>query len=217
MLEIPYQKIVVFDFDGTIAKTDGLLFDIYNKIAPTIAITPLDANYLSAIKEMKAKQILEHLNIPWYKLPTLWRKMTSQLSLYRKEISLHAGIPELLFMLKNKGVPFGVISSNSKENIEAVFILNNLPKPLFIGCSSALLNKYKIYEKVVKSHTHNLKDSIYIGDESRDIEVGKKLNLPVISVTWGFASKANLINAGASVICETVNDLENEINHFLSR
>lgn len=217
MPEIPNQKIVVFDFDGTIAKTDGLLLEIYNKAAPALSLKPLAATEVPAIQEMKTKQVLKYLNIPWYKMPALWREMTGELALHRKEITLHAGIPELLAKLKEKDIPFGVISSNSVENIEAVFIQNNLPKPLFIGCSSAIFKKHKVYSKCLKQHKFKLKHSIYVGDEVRDIELGTKLSLPVISVSWGFATKSSLLKTGVSTVCDTVSELENELNHFLSR
>lgn len=207
--------IIVFDFDGTIAKTDELMLTIYNQIAPSLSLKSIDHQEVQSIREMSTKDALKRLKVSWYKMPTLWRQMTNALSLHSKTIPLQEGMANILYELSLKKVPFGIISSNSVANIEAVFAHNTLPEPLFIGSSSALFKKHKVYKKLFKLHHLNVQQSLYVGDETRDIELGKKLSIPVLSVSWGFASKKSLLKAGATRICDSTETLETEIKHFL--
>lgn len=207
--------IIVFDFDGTIAKTDDLILQLYNKIAPKLSIKEVEAAEIDALKEMNTSKVMKHLKIYWFKVPRLWREMTAALSEHTETIELQAGMAQLLSDLAKSQVQFGVISSNSIENIEAVFEHNALPKPLFIGSSSALFKKHKVYKKLFKKHQLLLTNSIYVGDESRDIDVGRKLSVPVISVCWGFASKKSLRKAGATTICESLKELKDALDLFL--
>jgi len=209
------SPIIVFDFDGTIAKTDNLILQLYNKIAPKLSIKRVEAADVDALKEMTTSKAMKHLKIYWYKAPRLWREMITALSKQIENIELQEGIAQLLSDLAKSQVQFGLISSNSVENIEAVFKYNALPKPLFIGSSSALFKKHKVYKKLFKKHQLLLTNSIYVGDETRDIDVGRKLSIPVLSVSWGFAGKNSLQQAGATTICESSNELKDALAHFL--
>jgi phosphoglycolate phosphatase len=214
-MSLPSQSsIVVFDFDGTIAKTDELMLELYNKMAQDLSIKPIAEEEVTVLKEMTTREALRSLKIYWYKVPKLWRRMTTALAEHSHQIEIHDGIPELLKNLADHQIQFGIISSNSIENIQAVFQHNNLPSPLFIGSSSAIFKKHKVYKKLLKQHHYALKTSIYVGDETRDVALGQKLSVPVLSVSWGFATVKSLQNAGATVICKSVKELENEFKRY---
>ena len=48
---------------------------------------------------------------------------------------------------------------------------------------------------------------IYIGDSEEDVATARNAGVPCISVLWGFRSKEELINAGATHFCQTPADL----------
>lgn len=43
---------------------------------------------------------------------------------------------------------------------------------------------------------------IYIGDSEVDIQTAKNAGIPCISVTWGFRTRQQLLDAGAAYLCE---------------
>ena len=48
----------------------------------------------------------------------------------------------------------------------------------------------------------------YVGDSDVDVTTAYNADLPCICVAWGFKGKDFLVDFGATVICETVSDLE---------
>ena len=49
--------------------------------------------------------------------------------------------------------------------------------------------------------------AVYVGDTEVDVQTAKSAGLPVIAVGWGFRSKAQQLEAGASVFADTTNAL----------
>ena len=57
------------------------------------------------------------------------------------------------------------------------------------------------------------KDSaVYVGDSEVDIQTARNAGLPCISVSWGFRSRETLLDAGASVIVDSIDELERLLN-----
>lgn len=215
MVKAVKPSLIVFDFDGTLAQTDALILAIYNKHAAALSLKELTEDEVAKLRDMPTHKALRHMKLYWYKIPKLWRIMTHEMAAEIENIRMQPGIAELLHDLAQKKIDFGIISSNSVQNIDAVFRHQKLPEPLFIGSSSALFKKHKVLKKICKQHNLDLSRTLYVGDESRDIELGHKLNIPVISVSWGFGSKKSLQKAGAMYLCDTSEALKNAIEHLL--
>ena len=54
--------------------------------------------------------------------------------------------------------------------------------------------------------------AVYVGDSEVDIQTARNAGLPCISVSWGFRSRETLLNAGASVIVDGIDELERLLN-----
>ncbi|MBP2000098.1 phosphoglycolate phosphatase-like HAD superfamily hydrolase [Paenibacillus shirakamiensis] len=59
-----------------------------------------------------------------------------------------------------------------------------------------------------RKHGINLDEMLYIGDEIRDVEACKKINVTVVAVTWGWDSPELLKEAAPNFICHTPMELE---------
>jgi phosphoglycolate phosphatase len=140
--------------------------------------------------------------------------MVKALAEQAHQIELQDGIATLLHQLYAQGIPFGVISSNAVNVIEAVFENSKLPEPLFIGSSSALFKKHKVFKKLCKQHQLPVKSGVYVGDETRDLSMGEKLEIPVLSFSWGFGTEEALLKAGANNLCRNVNQLSEKLSAF---
>jgi phosphoglycolate phosphatase len=51
------------------------------------------------------------------------------------------------------------------------------------------------------------KDVLYIGDELRDFQACKKLDVPIIAVTWGYDSISLLSNASPDFLVREPRDI----------
>ncbi|OQY42943.1 MAG: hypothetical protein B6227_00580 [Fusobacteriia bacterium 4572_74] len=108
-----------------------------------------------------------------------------------EEIPLIDGIKEVLISLNKMGYKMGVLTSNNKKNVDDFlkhYEMRNLFE--FIYAEKNVFGKDKAINKMMK--IEKLDKIIYVGDETRDIEACKKIEVPIISVGWGFNTSVNL-------------------------
>lgn len=51
-------------------------------------------------------------------------------------------------------------------------------------------------------------DCVYVGDTEVDLETARRAGMDCIAVTWGFRSREQLLNAGATCLADTAEELE---------
>ncbi|MCX6748158.1 MAG: HAD-IA family hydrolase [Candidatus Pacearchaeota archaeon] len=102
-------------------------------------------------------------------------------------------IPQVIAKL-HKNFRLGILTSNSKENVE-MFLKNNDIKNYFdfVFSDSSIFGKAVILKRLLKELELKKNEIIYIGDENRDIIASKKVGITSIAVTWGYNSKDLLI------------------------
>ena len=105
------------------------------------------------------------------------------------------GIRKLLENLKEKGLKIGIISSNSKKNIEQYLKLKKMDVFDNICTSNKIFGKHVEIRKLLKKLDMKAGNVIYIGDEYRDIIACKNSSVRILAVTWGYDS-LDLIKKG---------------------
>ncbi|HLF17524.1 MAG TPA: HAD-IA family hydrolase [Candidatus Omnitrophota bacterium] len=182
------KRTLIFDFDGTIADTHLFIIDIYNSFSDDFGYKRIDVRKLERYKDKNAQQIIRHLKIPIFKIPSL---ITKAKMLYHQDIHKikpFDGLKEVLEKLKAAGHTLGILSSNSRPNIMKFLDNHHLQVFDFIQSTSSVLGKNSAIKKLAERMNINLNDILYIGDEVRDIEAAKKLGIKVAAVTWGYNS-----------------------------
>jgi phosphoglycolate phosphatase len=183
-------KLIFFDFDGTIADTLNAFVNITNRLAVEFGHNPISQEELLRIKNLNTRQIIKYSGISILKLPWLIAKLKSELNHEIKSIKSFSGIKEALAEVRNQVDRLGIISSNSKENILAFLEINDLQDSFdFIYTEASIFNKSKVIKKVLKQEENLPEESVYVGDETRDIEAAKRSRVKAIAVSWGFNSK----------------------------
>jgi len=108
-------RLIVWDFDGTLANTMALALATYNDLAVRHGFRQVDDP--TAVRGMGARAFLKQHGIPLLRLPFLVREYLATTRSRMGESRLFDGLPELLRTLKASGCRQGVLSSNSAENI----------------------------------------------------------------------------------------------------
>jgi phosphoglycolate phosphatase len=183
------QKVIIFDFDGTIADTVDALVTIANRLAVEFGYIQITPEELSLLRNFTSREILKYSGISFFKIPFLIKKVQGELKHKLQELKPIPGIHEALIELQNQGYRLGIITSNSQDNVIA-FLENNELNQLFdfIYSGVTIFGKTTIINNVLRQKQLNTQEVIYVGDETRDIEASKKANIKVIAVTWGFNS-----------------------------
>ncbi len=186
------NKVLLFDFDGTIADSYESFLGIIAKLAIKYRFQILSPQQLEALRTEDAKTLIKYLKIPFYKLPFIAHDMKT---FQREEISsLHPfkGLPEVLHALKKQGVTLGIITSNGKANVETFIKNNNITVFDYIYSDAGFFGKDKVLQSFFKQHHISKDDAFYVGDEIRDIQACQKVGVKIISVAWGFNLKIGL-------------------------
>ncbi|BAY91468.1 MULTISPECIES: HAD-IA family hydrolase [unclassified Tolypothrix] len=183
------QTVIIFDFDGTIADTVDALVSIANRLAVEFGYVPITQQELALLKNLTSREIIKYSGISVFKIPFLVKKVKGELKDKIHEFQPIPGIKEALIKLKAEGYSLGIITSNSKDNVNEFLKINELDTLFdFIYSGVTIFGKKTIINNVLKQRQLKPQQVIYVGDETRDIEASKKANIQVIAVTWGFNS-----------------------------
>lgn len=187
------QKVIIFDFDGTIADTVDALVNIANNLAVEFRYAQITPEELVRLRNLTSREIFNYSGIPLFKIPFLLKKVKRELRNKIPELKPIPGIQEALVELKDNGNRLGIITSNSKGNVKEFLKINNLDNLFeFIHPGVTIFGKNTIINNVMRQKHLKTQDVIYVGDETRDIEASKKAQVKVVSVTWGFNSEEAL-------------------------
>ncbi len=200
-------KFVIFDFDGTIADTLPFSFQKFLEIARFLKIDDLtDAEIIKEIRSKSYQELLkDNFKRTWLKIPFVIntiKSMQVELEKEMENIKFFPGIRKFLFNLKKEGYKLAIISSNRIENIDKFIKFNKLDVFDFVHGKTDLFGKASYLEKFLKDFNIKKLEVIYIGDEIRDVEACKKVDIRMIGVSWGLHTIGALKKAGVDYIAK---------------
>ncbi|BAZ05583.1 HAD-IA family hydrolase [Calothrix sp. NIES-3974] len=183
------KKVIIFDFDGTIADTLDAMVAVVNRLAVEFGYAQISPEELSILQKLSARDVIRYSGISVLKIPFLVKKVKSELKTKIPDLKPIPGMQEALYELKNQGFRLGIITSNSQENVLEFLKINQLDHLFeFIYSGVTIFGKTTIINNVLRQKQIKPENVIYVGDETRDIEASKKANIKIIAVTWGFNS-----------------------------
>lgn len=194
------NKVVVFDFDGTIADSFGDFVRIQDKISKQFGFISIKDYGIEKIREKTSRQVLRELKTPIFKLPLLLFLAKKE---YNKTIHKAKTFPQmketLIEMQKNE-IHLGLVTSNSLENVHSFLKNNDLEYFDFIHTSSGLFGKRRKLKHVIQQRGYKVDNVFYVGDETRDIEASRIVGCKMISVAWGYNTWAALERFGTDYL-----------------
>jgi len=199
---------ILFDFDGTIANTLPLAFELYNEVAEQYNFISAERSELAQLMNMSISEILNLKNIPLYMIPIALINVKKKMKQRLSEVKPFAGIKVFLENLKQSGFHLSVISSNSKENMIEFFEMHDINVFNYIYSSTSLFGKDKLIKHYLKAVKTSAENVIYIGDEIRDIEAARASNIKKISVAWGYNDKDILSKHKPDYLVDTLDAVE---------
>ena len=96
-------KVILFDFDGTIADTYQAVANITNELSEEFGYKALDNEELLLIKNLSSREIVKRSEISIFKLPFLVRRIRLELNKEIAELDAISEMIHVLLKLKNKG------------------------------------------------------------------------------------------------------------------
>jgi len=212
-------RTVIFDLDGTLLDTIADLAAAGNWVCrkhgwPEHSVEEFKAMVGHGMTNLVTRFSPEDCREPQQVEETLAQYMTYYGRHNMEKTAPYPGIPELMARLKANGMQLAVYS-NKADAFSQVMVEHYFPgvfdlirgkvegvpvKPDPMGIRAI------IEELGAKSET-----SLFVGDSNVDVRTGHNGGMKVCGVTWGFRSKESLVEAGADLLADTVEELEKAI------
>ncbi len=204
-------KLVIFDFDGTIADTFPWVVENLSYLAKKYHLREPSRSEIEHFRGFNMTEVIKQLKVPAWKVPLITTDIQNRMHKQIDKISLFKGIPDMFRSLHKHDITVGIASSNSKQNIEKV-IGPEISKMIdFFDCGISLNGKDKKLTKILSGSGVAVENSLYVGDEVRDIEATKRINMPFGAVSWGYAKVEALQALGPDELFVSVQDMSNKI------
>ena len=202
-------KVIIFDFDGTIADTYDAFVGIINGLADEFGYKKVSQEELKLLRNLNSQEIIKQSNISIFKVPALLRRVKRELSKEIENIKPISDIQLALLALRKQGYQLGIVTSNTQNNVEKFLNNHDLASLFdFVYSDSNLFGKHKILKKLIKRQKLVREEIIYVGDETRDIEAAHKSGIKVIAVGWGFNSPEVLAKYNPHALVEYPSELK---------
>ncbi len=193
-------KLVIFDFDGTLADTSecivktaqrtlerlGLPMKSEEEIRQTIGL-PLEECFRRLVGEDCRPDLLS-------KCTDYYRE--EFFTLQEQTIRLFPGVKDWLQRLKDDGVVIAIATSRSGKSLGMLCEQLGIGDLITMRMSSDLVTEKKPAPEMVERILAELKfcpdETLVIGDTVYDIEMGQRAGCDTCGVTWGNQSEAEL-------------------------
>lgn len=179
-------KLVVFDFDGTLADSFCWFLDALNSVSGKYRFNRILPEEVERLRGLNGRELMAHLRLPVWKVPLLTTEMRRRMTSNTAAISLFDGVGGMLERLAMHGVTTAVLSSNSQENVTRILGERNLSLVRHFECGVSIFGKEARFRKLLRRTGFAPGDVLCVGDEIRDAQAAAAAGLAFAGVAWGY-------------------------------
>ena len=184
------DRVIIFDFDGTLADTMLLGWEISNRLSHKFGYREVKREELADFRSKSTQNVIKGVGISLIKLPLVAQQFKRELNKEILNLKLFKGIDVMIKTLYEAKYILGILTSNSRSNVNKFLGNHDLEEFFdFVHSGNNIFGKHTSIKNILKKHDLRDKEVILVGDETRDIEAARKCKLKIISVTWGFHLK----------------------------
>jgi phosphoglycolate phosphatase len=182
-------RLIIFDFDGTLADSVVWLASVFNDVARAHGFRTIDAAEMAMLRGRGNREIVRYLGVPGWKMPFIAMDMRKRAAAAAAQLKLYADAPELLRELHGKGVTLAIVSSNGEPTVRQVLGPELAGLVSHYGCGASIFGKAAKFRAVLKTAGLAAKEALSVGDEVRDIEAARQVGIAAAAVSWGYATR----------------------------
>lgn len=181
-------RLVIFDFDGTLADSLPWFVTVVNDLAGLYGFRSIDAEDLERLRGYSAREAIRHLGIAWWKVPLIAAHVRRRTSRNTGRVSLFPGAAETLRHLRAAGVTLAVVTSNARENVRRILGTENMALVRYFECGVPVFRKRSRFVRVLERSGIPPESALAVGDEIRDLQAAEAAGITFGAVTWGYTS-----------------------------
>jgi len=184
---MPAYRLILFDFDGTLADSADWMIRTFNAMAPQFGLRSVTGAEVEMLRGRSNREIVSYLGVPMWKIPRIAAEMTRRVAAQADSISLFEGTGAMLQTLHAAGIRLAIVSSNAEDNIRRILGADNAALISDYDCGASLFGKSSKLRNVLRRSGIAPREAICIGDETRDIEAAREAGMDSGAVMWGYA------------------------------
>lgn len=199
-----HKPLLIFDFDGTLAQTLEAGIAIFNEISPSYGLKPVTKEEVQELRKLNTRALLDHVGVSRLMAVKLGAHIRRLLHERIERVALIPGIGDAIRELWNEGFRLGVLSSNSADNVRTFLQHHHLLDCFgFIEAGVSLFGKQQRIKNVLKKVRHSPTNTMYVGDETRDMEAARQAGVCCLAVCWGVNGREAMLTEGPEYCVET--------------
>jgi len=202
--------IVIFDIDGTLVDSVGLIVASYQHAFRTVLGHEEDED---RIKGWIGQSLYGSMQRAYpdqadrlFEVYTRWNEEHTAAML-----SSFPGIPELMEDLVEAGVRIGAATSKRTQPAQWALQLGQINQLVPLLVAHEDVDEHKPSPKPLLLAMVRAGGSpdrtVYVGDAVVDIAAARNAGLDCVAVTWGAGKREDLVEAAPDVLCDTVEEL----------
>jgi phosphoglycolate phosphatase-like HAD superfamily hydrolase len=200
------MAVIIFDFDGTIADSFEYVAGFLERHVRNTH--PLTETEKQKLRGMTMREMAAHLGSPAWKLPWLFIIGRRAMGKAIYDVPVFAGMGKVIEQLHAEGHELMIVSSNNNRNIKRSLKQHHLYKYFTdIYGNAGFFGKRRAIRSILWRNSLQAKDTVYIGDEARDVVAAKAANVRSIAASWGFDKAEILASHGPTAIAHTPQDI----------
>jgi len=198
-------KNIIFDWSGVISDNT---YNVY--LSAMGVLKRFNINSIS-FDQFREKFEVPFMNFYNYFVPNL--NFNEEKAIYNEEYGKlekaksYSSIVDLIKKFKGRSIKMVVISSEPAEYLNEALEDFGL-KDTFIDIKTDLHNKKEALAEVLDNNNFKPEETLFIGDTTHEIEVGKELGIKTAGVTWGIQLEDKLKSANPDFIFHNIEEME---------
>lgn len=209
------KRLVLFDFDGTLADTAPDLAAAANKLRHRKGLEPLPYDALRPLASQGARGLLRASLDMLPDHPEYEISRRQFLQDYEAEMTvlttLFAGVPELLSTLKQHGYGWGIVT-NKMEYLALPLVEHlGLHTECIVTVGGDTVGHAKPHPAPLLHAAHHAgaepAHCIYVGDDERDIIAGRAAGMHTVAAAYGYCSLPEIAAWRADAIAHSPGEI----------
>ena len=200
-------RLIIFDFDGTLADSARWFVETLNELAPRHGFQPVTEAEAEMLRGFGTAEIIAHLGVARWRMPFIAAAFRRRAARDIARIRLFDDVDAVLATLHHSGAVLAVVSSNAESNVRHVLGPETAALVAHFDCGAGLFDKARRFRRLIRRTGMSPADTLCIGDEQRDMHAAHAVGAAAGAVLWGYATRDMLLSCRPTLTFEHPRDI----------
>ena len=208
-------KIIIFDFDGTIADTNKCIIETFQQSLVELGFDTMEEKDISRLIGLPLTHMYAQLLHTDDKslidtAVATYRRLFTPIS--ERTVTLFPHVAETLRQIHESDISTAIATSRGRDSLRMLLKVHDIAQYIDTDCCEEDVTNKKpapdMVERILNETGFDAKDALVVGDTWFDIQMGRDAGCTTCGVTYGNHSRATLLEHGADHIIDDFAELK---------